>query len=147
MSQDPPNHNGHVLADRYEIIDEIGRGGFGMVYRARQINMNREVAVKVLPPQFMAITDVVERFKREAQLASRLQHPNTITIHDYGQADDLLFIVMELLNGEDWPTSSSASITCPSSACCTSRVRRSRAWPRPTSTASCTGTSSPRTSS
>jgi len=101
MSQDQPNHTGHVLADRYEIIDEIGRGGFGMVYRARQVNMDREVAVKVLPPQFMAIEDVVARFKREAHLSSRLKHPNTITIHDYGQANNLLFIVMELLDGED----------------------------------------------
>jgi serine/threonine protein kinase len=101
MSQDQPNHTGHVLANRYEIIDEIGRGGFGMVYRARQVNMDREVAVKVLPPQFMAIEDVVARFKREAHLSSRLKHPNTITIHDYGQADNLLFIVMELLDGED----------------------------------------------
>jgi serine/threonine protein kinase len=101
MSQDQPNHTGHVLAGRYEIIDEIGRGGFGMVYRARQVNMDREVAVKVLPPQFMAIEDVVARFKREAHLSSRLKHPNTITIHDYGQADNLLFIVMELLDGED----------------------------------------------
>ena len=72
-----------------------------MVYRARQVNMDREVAVKVLPPQFMAIEDVVARFKREAHLSSRLKHPNTITIHDYGQADNLLFIVMELLDGRD----------------------------------------------
>ncbi len=92
---------GHILAGRYEIISEIGRGGFGMVYRARQINIGREVAIKVLPPQFMAISDVVERFKREAKLTSQLTHPNTITIHDYGQAENLLFIVMELLDGED----------------------------------------------
>lgn len=92
---------GHILAGRYEILAEIGRGGFGMVYRARQLNMDREVAIKVLPPQFMAIADVVERFKREAKLTSQLTHPNTITIHDYGQAENLLFIVMELLDGED----------------------------------------------
>ena len=92
---------GHVLAERYEILSEIGRGGFGMVYRARQLNVDREVAIKVLPPQFMAVADVVERFKREAKLTSQLTHPNTITIHDYGQADNLLYIVMELLEGED----------------------------------------------
>lgn len=101
MSNESADKKGHVLAGRYEIIDEIGRGGFGMVYKARQLNMNREVAIKVLPPQFMSVADVVERFKREAQLTSQLKHPNTITIHDYGQADDLLFIVMELLDGED----------------------------------------------
>lgn len=101
MSNESADKRGHILAGRYEIIDEIGRGGFGMVYKARQLNMNREVAIKVLPPQFMSVADVVERFKREAQLTSQLKHPNTITIHDYGQADDLLFIVMELLDGED----------------------------------------------
>lgn len=92
---------GHILAGRYEIISEIGRGGFGMVYRARQLNIDREVAIKILPPQFMSIADVVERFKREAQLTSQLTHPNTITIHDYGKADNLLYIVMEFLEGED----------------------------------------------
>jgi eukaryotic-like serine/threonine-protein kinase len=72
-----------------------------MVYRAHQLNMEREVAIKILPPRFLAIPDVVERFKREAQLASRLRHPNTITVHDYGQQDNYLYIVMELLRGED----------------------------------------------
>jgi serine/threonine protein kinase len=101
MSESTDLSFGTVLADRYELIGEVGRGGFGMVYRARQLNISREVAVKVLPPKFMAIPDLVARFQREAQLASRLRHPNTITIHDYGQHDNLLFIVMELLTGED----------------------------------------------
>ena len=92
---------GMVLAERYQLSEEIGRGGFGMVYRARQLNMDRDVALKILPPKFMAISDVVERFRREARLASRLQHPNTITVHDYGSHENLLFIVMELLEGED----------------------------------------------
>ena len=92
---------GTVLGERYELADIIGRGGFGTVWRARQLNMDRDVAVKVLPAQFMSLKDVVERFKREARLASRLRHPNTITLHDYGQHDSLLYIVMELLQGED----------------------------------------------
>ncbi|MGM0555032.1 MAG: protein kinase domain-containing protein [Myxococcota bacterium] len=83
------------------MTEEIGRGGFGMVWKARQLNMDRDVAIKVLPPKFMAIPDVVERFKREARLASRLRHPNTITVHDYGKHENLLFIVMELLEGQD----------------------------------------------
>ncbi len=101
MSDPTPNLSGRVLAERYALTTEIGRGGFGVVYQARQLNMDREVAIKILPPQFMAIPDVVERFKREAQLCSRLQHPNTITIHDYGQHEGLLYIVMEYLRGED----------------------------------------------
>ncbi|MFP4599541.1 MAG: protein kinase domain-containing protein [Persicimonas sp.] len=92
---------GTILAERYKLTEEIGRGGFGMVYRARQINMDRDVAIKILPPKFMSIPDVAERFRREARLASRLRHPNTITVHDYGKQENLLFIVMELLEGED----------------------------------------------
>jgi serine/threonine protein kinase len=92
---------GTVLAERYRLTKEIGRGGFGMVYLARQLNMDRDVAIKILPPKFMSISDVVERFRREARLASRLRHPNTITVHDYGKHDNLLFIVMEYLEGED----------------------------------------------
>lgn len=92
---------GTVLGERYELTDIIGRGGFGTVWRARQLNMDRDVAIKVLPSQFMTLKDVVERFKREAKLASRLRHPNTITLHDYGQHENLLYIVMELLTGED----------------------------------------------
>lgn len=92
---------GAVLAERYELIEEIGRGGFGMVFRGRQLNMDREVAIKILPPHFLSIPDVVERFKREARLASRLRHPNTITLHDYGKHENILYIVMELLSGED----------------------------------------------
>jgi serine/threonine protein kinase len=92
---------GTILAERYKLTEEIGRGGFGMVYRARQLNMDRDVAIKILPPKFMAVSDVVERFRREARLASRLRHPNTITVHDYGSHENLLFIVMELLDGQD----------------------------------------------
>jgi serine/threonine-protein kinase len=92
---------GTVLDDRFEILDEIARGGFGMVYRARQLNVDREVAVKTIPPERLHHTDVVERFKREAKLASRLSHPNTVTIHDYGQHGETLFLVMEFLDGED----------------------------------------------
>lgn len=72
-----------------------------MVYRATQLNVKRDVAIKMIPPEFMQYSDVVQRFEREAKLASQLSHPNTITVHDYGQHDDYLFIVMELLEGED----------------------------------------------
>ncbi len=92
---------GAVLDERYELTDEIARGGFGRVYRARQMNIDRDVAIKMLPPKFMDLPDLVRRFEREARLASRLSHPNTITVHDYGQHGDYLFLVMELLEGED----------------------------------------------
>ncbi len=92
---------GTTLADRYEVHEPIGHGGFGTVYRARQLNIDRDIAVKVLPKKFLTSTEVVERFRREAQLASRLRHPHTITIYDYGRHDDYLFIAMEYLEGED----------------------------------------------
>lgn len=101
MEDQFPNLQGVTLGQRYTLTSEIGRGGFGVVFKATQLNMNREVAIKILPPRFMAIPDVVERFKREAQLASRLRHPNTITVYDYGQQDNLLYIAMELLEGGD----------------------------------------------
>lgn len=101
MEDQFPKLDGVLLAERYLLTEEVGRGGFGVVYRGTQLNINRDIAVKILPPQFMAIPDVVERFKREAQLASLLCHPNTITIHDYGSQDNMLYIVMELLRGED----------------------------------------------
>lgn len=93
--------SGMTLGDRYELTEVIGEGSFGKIYRARQLNIDRDVAIKILPPQFAAIENMVERFRREARLASRLRHPNTITIHDYGRQDDLFFIVMEYLRGED----------------------------------------------
>lgn len=92
---------GMTLDGRYELVEEIARGGFGLVYRARQLNMDREVAIKMVPPDYLDLPDVVQRFEREARLASRLNHPNTITVHDYGQHEDYLFLVMELLQGED----------------------------------------------
>ena len=98
---EPTSTKGDVLAGRYELIESIGRGGFGVVFRARQLNMDREVAIKMLPAAFMTLPDIVDRFKREAKLTSRLSHPNTITVHDYGQHGSELFIVMELLRGED----------------------------------------------
>lgn len=92
---------GTTLGGRYELTEGIGEGGFGKVFRARQLNMDRDVAVKILPPQFASMENMVERFRQEARLASRLRHPNTITIHDYGQQDGAFFIVMEYLKGED----------------------------------------------
>lgn len=92
---------GYVLGGRYEITAEIGRGGFGTVYRARQLQVDRDVAIKVLPPHLVALEEVAERFRREARVASRLHHPNIITLHDYGQQGNLLYMVMEYLQGED----------------------------------------------
>ncbi len=101
MTEEAILESGMILVDRYRLDAEIGEGSFGKIYRGHQINIERDVAIKVLPPKFSALHNMVERFRREARLASRLHHPNTITIHDYGQHDDLFFIVMEYLRGQD----------------------------------------------
>jgi serine/threonine-protein kinase len=91
---------GTVLGDRYRILSRIGVGGMGAVYRAEHTMMKREVAVKVLLPEFGGRDEFARRFEREAQSASRLAHPNIITVTDFGRtADGSLFLAMELLAG------------------------------------------------
>jgi tRNA A-37 threonylcarbamoyl transferase component Bud32 len=84
---------------KYEIVEEIGKGGFATVYRARDPDLDREVALKVLDPVLMRDPSLVERFRREARAAARLRHPGIVTIHEIGQAEGMLFIAMELLPG------------------------------------------------
>lgn len=98
---------GEVFADRYNIQRLIGRGGMGVVFLANQSPLRRQVAIKILKPPESLEDDpnFDERFLREAEAAARLQHPNTITVHDFGQADDgVLYIVMEYLAGNDLRT-------------------------------------------
>jgi eukaryotic-like serine/threonine-protein kinase len=94
--------SGDVVADRYVILERIGRGGFGVVYRAIQRGINRHVALKVLRPRRAVVgVDLVERFRQEALHTSRLSHPNTITVIDYGETEEgLLYLVTEFLHGE-----------------------------------------------
>ncbi len=84
---------------QYQIMEELGRGGMAVVYKAFQPSLNRYVAVKVLPQQYAFDQSFVERFVREARGAAALHHPNIITIHDVAQQDGTYFIVMELLQG------------------------------------------------
>ncbi|ATB38508.1 protein kinase [Cystobacter fuscus] len=92
---------GQVLDGRYQIEDVLGQGGMGMVFRATQTSVQRPVAVKTLNPSLAAAPQFFERFRREAEVASRLRHPNVITIYDFGRAQDgTCYYVMELLEGE-----------------------------------------------
>lgn len=90
------------IASLFPELDQvqlIGRGGMGAVFRARQKNLDRVVALKILPLQLMDDPAFAERFAREAQAMARLSHPNILTIHDFGQRQGLFFFVMEFVDG------------------------------------------------
>ncbi|HEV8240704.1 MAG TPA: ABC transporter substrate-binding protein [Thermoanaerobaculia bacterium] len=89
---------GTSLAGRYTVVSELGRGGMGVVYRARDGVLSRDVAVKLVPPQLVGPA-TRERFQREAQLVARLDHPAIIAIHDFGDHEGSLFLVMPVVEG------------------------------------------------
>ncbi|HWE28490.1 MAG TPA: serine/threonine-protein kinase, partial [Polyangia bacterium] len=92
---------GKTLADRFEIIERIGEGGTGVVYRAKQLSVDRTIAIKVLGAHVSTDPSWVKRFHNEARAASRLDHPNTVRLIDFGQTKEgLLFIAMEYLHGK-----------------------------------------------
>jgi tRNA A-37 threonylcarbamoyl transferase component Bud32 len=86
---------------KYEILDKIGQGAMGEVYRARDASLNRELALKTINRETSADEMLRKRFRREAQSAAGLSHPNIITVYDFGQEQDRLFMAMELLQGSD----------------------------------------------
>ncbi|MBD3918150.1 Stk1 family PASTA domain-containing Ser/Thr kinase [Paenibacillus sp. PR3] len=92
---------GHELGGRYEIISRIGGGGMALVYKAHDVLLNRKVAVKVLRQQFVHDEEFIRRFRREAQAAASLSHPNVVSIYDVGQEEDVHFIVMEYVEGSN----------------------------------------------
>jgi serine/threonine-protein kinase len=94
-----PNGELPIFNDRYEIQSRIGRGGMSDVYVARDRLLERRVAVKVLFPEFATDPSFVERFRREAQAAANLTHPNIVAVHDWGQQAGTYFIVMEYVDG------------------------------------------------
>ena len=92
---------GKVLDGRYKVESVLGQGGMGMVFKGIQTSVQRPVALKTLHPQLAMAPTFFERFKREAEMASRLHHPNIITIYDFGKtAEGLCYYVMEMLEGE-----------------------------------------------
>src|SRR5512143_4209855 len=97
---------GTRLADRYEILSELGRGGMGIVYRAKDPVLNREVAIKLIPPGNLT-KDAEERFQREAQVVAQMDHPGIVPIHDLGrdagktEAAGSLFFVMPVVSGRN----------------------------------------------
>lgn len=85
---------------KYEIVAELGQGGMGVVYKARDPFIGRMVALKTIAPELVSDKEILQRFKREAQSAGTLQHPNIVTIYDLGEADGLPYIAMEFVEGE-----------------------------------------------
>ncbi|MGH9837325.1 MAG: protein kinase domain-containing protein [Blastocatellia bacterium] len=102
LSQSSDALIGRTLDQRYRLESKLGAGGMGVVFRARRLLLGDEVAIKVLHSELVADAQAVERFRREAQAAALLKHPNVATIYDFGvSSDGLVYLVMELVEGEN----------------------------------------------
>src|SRR3954470_20786484 len=84
---------------QYEIISLLGSGGMAPVSRARQMSVTRDVAIKVIRPELGQTGDFAARFEREAQIVASLSHPHILKVFDYGRHDDIVYLVMEIMNG------------------------------------------------
>ena len=93
------NQNPQVINERYEISRRIGRGGMADVFLARDLLLDRDVAVKVLFPEHAVDPNFVERFRREAQSVAGLNHPNIVGVYDWGQTGNTYFMAMEFVKG------------------------------------------------
>jgi len=100
LAVDGPNlRSGQRLAQRYEILAVLGRGGMGTVYRARDLELAEDVAIKTLRPEFMTDATLLERFKDEIRLARRLSDQNIVRTHDFGEWSGVYFLTMEYVEG------------------------------------------------
>src|SRR5215211_5695864 len=93
---------GHKIDGKYELVAKLGEGGMSVVYRSRRVHIGDDVAVKILTGKFVKDDAALARFRREARAAAMLRHPNVITIHDFGETDDVhapAYIVMEFVKG------------------------------------------------
>ena len=93
---------GRILDSKYELLERLGEGGMGTVYRARRLHIGDEVAVKVLHPDLIVKPQVIERFRREARSAAMISHPNVVSIHDFNDSQSSgtpAYIVMEFVRG------------------------------------------------
>src|SRR6201996_2079259 len=93
--------SGHLLAQRYEVLSLLGEGGMGAVYKARNVELSRMVALKVIRPDLARNRAILDRFKQELILATQVTHRNVVRIYDLGEAEGIKFITMEYVEGED----------------------------------------------
>ncbi len=102
MSSEPPARGERqALIGRYEVMQRVGAGGMGAVYRAVHLDLDREVALKVLPPDLASRPEMLQRFVREAQHAAKLRHENIVTLYEFGEASGTHFLAMEFVDGID----------------------------------------------
>jgi serine/threonine protein kinase len=105
-NHDPASHDpriGLVLDSKYQLVERLGQGAMGSVYRARRLHIGDDVAVKLMSRDLIRKQSALERFRREARSAAMIRHPNVVTIHDFSEADDQngeAYIVMELVKGD-----------------------------------------------
>lgn len=97
---EPARISGRTLG-HYRVLEQIAAGGMGVVYRAHDQRLERDVAIKVLPPGVLADEAARKRFRKEALVISRLNHPNVATVYDFDSQDGIAFLVMELIPGSD----------------------------------------------
>jgi serine/threonine protein kinase len=90
-----------LFADRYKILEKLGKGGMGEVYRVKDVKLDEEVALKVLKPEIAAHEGTIERFKNELKLARRIAHRNVCKMYDLNEEGETPFITMEYVKGED----------------------------------------------
>src|SRR5262245_28090627 len=101
-SQPEPNDaEGARRIGKYEVLGHIATGGMGAVYKARDTELGREVALKIVPPDLSTRPAVLQRFRREARHAAKLRHENIVTLYEFGEADGTYFLAMELVDGID----------------------------------------------
>ena len=137
---------GKIVDGRYKVIEVIGRGGMGVVYRVEHLRMGKIAAMKVLHRDLASDPEVVQRFEREAAAVSKLHHPHTVQVFDFGTANGALYLIMEYVRGldmahiitRDGPMPWSRAAPLLAQICGAPRRRR-------TSSASCTAISSRRT--
>jgi len=105
---------GTTFARRYQVIEELGHGGMGRVYKVFDTEVREKLALKLLNPDIAADEPTIERFRNELRLARTISHRNICRMHDLGREENAYYITMEYVPGEDSRASSTASAPCPS---------------------------------